>query len=281
MIVSVNFPTDEGFWGRECESCNKYFKIHIDDMKEKNFCTYCGEEFEGEELRTKKQQKEIQRVAEQVVVSEFQKMMASVFRPKKTKNIEYKPGKRVKVTPPKNHLEEKVDSEIHCDCGTRFHVYGIFGYCPGCQDENIMIYEENLKIVLKEIENTNNKQRQLRHAYDDLVSTFEYFGKQYGDKLGAAKNTNYQNLTNTRKALKKFQIDIYEGLKPDEKLTIKKVFLKKHAFQHHRGKITEEYIRAFPQEKLTLTDNLELNDQEFKDAVTVLRKMIDQIVKTA
>lgn len=144
-----------------------------------------------------------------------------------------------------------------------------------------MIYEENLKIILQEIDQATNKQRQLRHAYSDLVATFEYFGNQYGERLGLPNNTNYQNLKNARKAFKKYGIDIYSELSDIEKINIKQVFQKRHAFQHHRGKVTLEYIREFPQKNLTKGENLELIEEEFKSAVKVLSKIINRIIKTA
>ena len=40
----IGFPTNEGFFGRECNGfyCGCYFKIHKDSFKEQMHCPYCG-----------------------------------------------------------------------------------------------------------------------------------------------------------------------------------------------------------------------------------------------
>ncbi|MEQ9403195.1 MAG: hypothetical protein RIM99_06410 [Cyclobacteriaceae bacterium] len=282
MIVSVEFPTDQGFWGRECKRCKKYFKIHVEDLQEKSYCAYCGEEFDNLDLNTPEQQDALDKVKRQLGLSVAEKlfgdMMQDVF--KNSKIWEYKPGKKTQITPPKEHLEKKVDSALKCSCGTRFHVFGIFGFCPGCRDENIMIYEENLKIILKEIEESDNMIRQLRHAYNDLVSTFERFGKQYGDKLGIAKGTNYQDLKNVVRAFKKFDIDIYEGISLEEKLIIKKIFQKRHVLQHNAGRINEKFQKQFPEEEFQLGEQVPLDKNEFICGAEVLKKVINNILKS-
>ncbi|MBK6965081.1 MAG: hypothetical protein IPH20_14370 [Bacteroidales bacterium] len=54
---------------------------------------------------------------------------------------------------------------------------------PGLQEDNTMIYEANLQIILNEVRNSNNPQRALRHAYGDLVTTFELIVKKVSEKI--------------------------------------------------------------------------------------------------
>lgn len=281
MIVSVEFPTDEGFWGRECKSCQKYFKIHVEDLRETAYCAYCGNEFDNHDLNTPEQQAALDKVKTQLGLSVAEEMFGDMFHEvfKNSKDWEYKPGRKTQITPPEKHLEKKIDTQLKCSCGTRFHVYGIFGFCPGCKDENVMIYEENLKIILKEIDISTNQERQLRHAYNDLVSTFERFANQYGDKLGVAEKTSYQDLKNARKAFKKFGIDIYEGLDADEKKTIKLIFHKRHVYQHNDGKVNTKLLKEFPSETFEVGQQVQLDRSEFIEGVEVLKKVIKNILQ--
>ena len=76
-------------------------------------------------------------------IDEIQKMFKSAFQG--SKNITYKPAPRTtKRTVHPNYVEREVDTEFECaECSTRFQVYGVFGYCPGCSCENLKIYDAN------------------------------------------------------------------------------------------------------------------------------------------
>lgn len=65
----VGFPTDEGFFGRECNNpeCCRYFKVHEDSIKPHMHCPYCGEEFPNDQLWTRDQLQYIERVVEHEV----------------------------------------------------------------------------------------------------------------------------------------------------------------------------------------------------------------------
>src|SRR4051794_18074419 len=77
----------------------------------------------------------------------------------------FKPGPRPPPSPaPEPPLDPAVDSELKCpSCATRFQVDGIFGYCPGCKSENLLIYDANLAIIKRELATTGGETRKLRH----------------------------------------------------------------------------------------------------------------------
>ncbi len=201
LTYKISIPTDNGFWGRECKKCEKYFKVDSDQIKDEMFCPYCGEIQENDDMWTKVQKNVVDKIAHQVgkrfIEDELDKMLRKMARG--SKSMTYKPGRRTQISKPNTHLEKDIDSEIECSsCETRFQVYGIFGYCPGCKEDNILIYEANLQIILNEIENLANPKRSLRHAYKDLVTTFELSCKRISKNhdLGTA---NFQNLLNVKK----------------------------------------------------------------------------------
>ena len=143
------------------------------------FCPYCGSSFSKNALLTRDQLEHVQRTATEearvYAIDEIQKMFKSAFRG--SKNITYKPGTRpIKRPVMPTYTEREVDTELECaECSTQFQVYGIFGYCPGCKCENLQIYDANWTIIRRGIDSAADKKRQLRHAYSDLVSTFEGF----------------------------------------------------------------------------------------------------------
>ncbi len=142
--------------------------------------------------------------------------------------------------------------------------------------KNILIYEANLNILLQEIDDSRDSNRSLRHAYNDLVSTFESYCKLVSEKhkLGIV---NFQNLKNTKDHFKKQGLNIYESISDKEKTKIKRVFEKRHAYQHAKGKITTEYIKNIPEDSKLIDTIAELSKNEFVESVDILKKVFRNI----
>lgn len=280
----ISIPTNEGYFGQKCpsKSCSKYFKISADKIGEVLYCPYCGTEVKDKELYTEEQERYIRdeaiKVSTEHAINEIQEIFRNAFRG--SKHIKYK-SKKPHLTRTKPIKEEKVDSEIICpDCGTAFQVYGIFGYCPICRSENIMIYEANLTIIKNEISNAKDKHRALRYAYNDLVSTFEFTCEKISRKHGLSTDVNFQNLTDTRKHFKNshLKVDIINGILDAEYLILRRVFQKKHLNQHNRGFVNEKYVRLIPQDRKLLGQKVTLSLEEFETASQVLRKVISNLI---
>jgi len=291
LTFKISIPTQDGFFGRECNNpdCKRYFKIHQNSLKNEMYCPYCGLLFNKNELWTQDQLKYAQENAKEEAMSygsnEFSKMLSKTFGKQSgsSKNsflnisFSYKPGspyKKKYISPP---TEKEVDSEIECsECKAKFQVYGIFGYCPLCKCDNIMIYDTNISIILTEIENASDKNRALRYAYNDLVSTFEDFCKK---RNKTQIKYNFQNLDNAEKFFKDaYRINLFDGLEKDEVLTINRLFQKRHVYQHNKGVIDQRYINVIPKDVSLLGQVASLDLEEFRDATTVMRKILLKII---
>lgn len=204
LTYKLSIPTDNGFWGRECKKCEKYFKIYLDHIKDKMFCPYCGEMQENESMWTKDQNNAVDEITNQltdsIIDNELDKMLTNLSS--ESKFFIYKPEMNTQISNPITHVEKAVDTEIECPtCETRFQVYGIFGFCPVCKEDNILIYEAHLQIILHEIDNSSNPNRSLRHSYNDLVSTFELYCENISKKHGLG-TVKFQNLFSVKNYLK-------------------------------------------------------------------------------
>lgn len=280
LKYNITFTTDNGFWGRECNVCKKYFKIDSKNIKPQLYCPYCGELQPNDKLWTKDQNQKAREIATKIgkryLEDEMEKMFKQAFG--NSKIIKYTPGTKTRVDlNVKKHLEKPVDTEIECPvCNLRFQVFGIFGYCPSCREENIKIYETNFQIILHEINNAKDKNRALRHAYNDIVSTFESYCKLVSTKfnLGTA---NFQNLKSSKDLFKKYSLDIFLNVTDDEKIFLKRIFEKRHAYQHAQGLITEKYIQNIPFDRHLLGQTAELSVQEITDGIDILKKVVKNI----
>ncbi|QQS28034.1 MAG: hypothetical protein IPM47_14295 [Sphingobacteriales bacterium] len=277
LNFKISFPTDGGFWGRQCKQCDNYFKIDADKIKSELYCPYCGELQPNDNLWTKQQTDKAKEIAVSVgkryIEDELENVFKSAFG--KSKFIKYTQSlKTIPRTSVNRHLEKSVDTEIECPtCQLKFQIYGIFGYCPSCREESLLIYETNLQIIIQEINNASDKTRSLRHAYNDVVSTFEGYCKLVSKRNGL-ESTNFQNLKITKELFKKYQLDIYVDINENEKIIIKRVFEKRHAYQHSKGQITEKYIQNIPQDKALLDTKAELSISELTEGIDVLKKIL-------
>ncbi len=103
---------------------------------------------------------------------------------------------------PERCAKREVDTEFQCpDCSIRFQVYGIFGYCPGCSCENLQIYDVNWANIKRRLSTEPDRDRQLRHTYRDLVSTFEVFCNRKAKRL-TSDSASFRVLFDARKFFK-------------------------------------------------------------------------------
>jgi hypothetical protein len=214
------------------------------------------------------------------VMQELQKTLKTALRG--SKNITFKPGR----IPPKRpvaptYTERQVDTEFECSqCSVRFQVYGIFGYCPGCRYENLRIYDANWDKIKNELAVNSDSKRQLRHAYSDLVSTFETFCARKAERITSQKG-NFQVLFEARKFFKEHAgVDILDGIDEATLLTLRRVFQKRHACIHAGGKITDRYVRMIPEDASQLGQDALLSLEELEVAAGAMRAALGSLVKS-
>jgi hypothetical protein len=282
----IAIPTDaEGFVGRACDApgCKQYFKIYVPDHGDYLHCPYCGVRFSRNSLFTSPQLKYAKEAAIEearvYAITEIQKMFKNAFRG--SKNITYKPGRPpTKRTVRPHYAEREVDTEFQCaECSIRFQVYGIFGYCPGCSCENLQIYDANWANIKRKLDNEPDKDRQLRHAYGDLVSTFEVFCNRKAKRVSQEKG-DFQVLFDARKYFKTHAgVDILTNITGDHLLALRRVFQKRHVCIHAGGEITDRYVRMIPEDAKLLGTQVVLTVEELDTAATAMRMALGSLVK--
>ncbi len=288
LHFTISIPTDEGFIGRECNNpnCKRYFKVHTSSLKNEMYCPYCGEKFSNDQLWTEDQNQYIKEFAEEKAREFVHKEFSNIFnglsrRIPRSKHVAFtyksEPYKARSIEP--RYHEHQVDSELTCpNCSFRFQVFGIFGYCPGCQSQNLLIYDANLEIIKQEISSSDDQTRALRHAYSDLVSTFESFCKRKARAI-TQETTRFQELFEARKFFKDLlNIDILGEITQDNLLALRRVFQKRHAHEHSQGIIEEKYIKKIPEDAHLLGQKAVLSLDEFTQASQALRKVLDKLV---
>lgn len=288
FTISIHIPTKEGYVGRACNNseCEQYFKVSEESFHETMYCPYCGDSFTSDELLTSDQIGHVNDVAEQEALEYVQKQLQDMLKKSfgsslsKKSGITYTPGTIQKKTIHPSYEEREVDSELQCHkCGAKFQVYGVFGFCPGCREENILVYDANIKIIESEISSSSNPERQLRHAYNDLVSTFENICTRKSLLLTEDKG-RFQDLFEARKHFKRHAtIDILENLSQEQLLTLRRLFQKRHLYVHSDGTVNEQYVKKIPEDSNMQGQKALLSLEELKEAAVALRDVIGDLVK--
>src|SRR5579862_1397147 len=157
--VSVPLQPDErGLTGRECPTCEQYFKIEFGTgLKGEGLpvhCPYCGHTGDQGEFHTKAQIEH----AKSVVLS---RISGALIKDLKSLEFDHRPhgglgiGISMKVTgratPVIQYSEKDVETEVVCGkCTLRYAVYGVFAFCPDCGTHNsVQILDKNLELIGK------------------------------------------------------------------------------------------------------------------------------------
>lgn len=288
LHFTVSLPTDEGYIGRECKNsgCRRYFRVYGDDLQDEMFCAYCGTKAPKGEFLTTDQLRHARNVANEKAMkyahNEFNKMLRRAFAGNRRNSlikftVSTSPYRERTIHP--QYRERQVDSALTChNCNTRFQVDGIFGFCPRCKAEHTRVYDANLVIIRQEIERASESQRALRHAYGDLVSTFELICKRRASKI-TTEPGRFQNLSATSRFFEKYSgVNVVDHLTAPEWLNLRRVFQKRHLYTHGTQVIDDRYVAEIPEDRKLLGQAPSLSLSEFEFAAQAVRKIIDQIV---
>jgi hypothetical protein len=108
--MNVSIPGDkEGYFGRTCPTCSKFFKVRVDEFKAAReaelLCAYCGHQAEHGEFMTPDQRKRAISAARAYAVAKIQDALGDAFKGTSrgsggllSISMEFKPG-----TPPRLH----------------------------------------------------------------------------------------------------------------------------------------------------------------------------------
>jgi DNA-directed RNA polymerase subunit RPC12/RpoP len=280
---TLSLPVPEGFLGRECNApeCGRQFKVHKDDIQPEMHCPYCGVSFPNDKLWTAEQLEYASGVIIHELLPQVQDEVRSMFRKTFTgPNWKFTPGAPTQRPPmPEPPVEKPVDSQLRCpECSVRFQVNGIFGYCPGCRSEILRLYDANLEIIRREVREVDAPDRVLRHAYADLVSTFEIFCRKEAINRSVPP-ARFQNLEAASKAFgAAIGIDMFAALTVGEDLALRRAFQKRHVSEHNGGTIDERYVDAVPEDRQLLGQQAVLTLEELELAAHAMRRALEALV---
>ncbi len=281
MEYSVKIePDEDGFTGRECPECEKYFKIMagtgIPNATECH-CPYCNHIGPQDEFWTKQQIEYAKSVVQNKISGEILKSLKKMeMKPKRNQFISIGIEVKGSPTPIIFYSEKELEEKIECDnCTLSYTIYGTFGYCPDCGIHNSkQIVEANFALVLKILELASSAEEEVKsklveNALEDCVSAFDGFGREHcSDKYN---KISFQNIESARKKLlTDHGIDISSGLDSDQWSFVVEQFQKRHLLAHKMGVIDEEYITK-------ISGNLSLIGRKVSISEIDVRKLVKSL----
>ena len=282
-------PDKDGYIGRECPNpkCEEYFKVTPGTgikTPAPCHCPYCGHTGDPNTFFTKEQIKYVESVMhrkiEDAMYNELKAMEFDV-RPRGPIGI----GLSLKVrrqgapTTIRWYREKMLETPITCDqCGLRYAIYGVFGWCPDCGVHNsLQILGKNLELAKKKLALAGSLERDLAEtviadALAGIVSGFDGFGRELC--CDGENKASFQNLEGGRKRVQQqFGFDIADVVTEAEWLTACRNFRKRHLLAHRMGVIDEEYVRKVGDPAAVAGRKVTLNPEE----ITVLIGIVEQI----
>ncbi|HTR42267.1 MAG TPA: hypothetical protein VMH87_11685 [Pseudomonadales bacterium] len=295
MQIKVTLPRDEkGLTTRECPKCKKIFKVKmgtgLSGVNLPCHCAYCGYTAESSRFNTLDQIA----YARSVAMRQFGEMLHDEL-----KKLEFETrgpmGLHISMKlqphspePIHYYYEKKLETDVICDqCTLVYAIYGEFAYCPDCGSHNsVIILQKNIEFVEKMIELAEAQepamaQRLIGDALENLVSTFDGFGREVC-KVAAPKASNpaeandirFQNLIGAQNRIQKlFNTNLQSSVSPDDWQFICRCFQKRHLLAHKMGVVDSEYIQATKDSSAVIGRKISIHSDEVRRLGALLRDL--------
>jgi hypothetical protein len=281
-------PDKDGYIGRECPNaaCGEYFKVTFGTGIKGPapcHCPYCGHTGDQETFFTRQQIKYL----ESIMMS---KVVEALHQDLKAFEFEHKPngpfgvGISMKVQPGapvpiRWYREKKLQTEIVCDqCGLRYAIYGVFGWCPDCGVHNsLQILSKNMELAKKKLALAETVEHELvetviADALAGAVSAFDGFGRELCSD--AETKASFQNLeAGKKRVLQRWGFDLADAVTEAEWRAACKSFQKRHLLAHRMGVVDEEYIQKTGDPHAIAGRKVTLTATEVAELIGILEKL--------
>lgn len=295
ISISVSLKADkDGYVGRECPDCYKYFKVTPGTgLKGSGLpctCPYCGRKGPSNDFLTKDQTEYLKSAMMQHIEGDLNNMF---------KKLEFDTGPvgllgigmSLKVdhwSAPPLHLygEKDLETYVECpSCSLKYAVYGVFAYCPDCgQHNSLQILTRNLDVVLKELDIAASSEADVcgtlvANALEDCVSAFDGFGREIchihtADAIENASKSDtisFQNLSGARTTVKSvFGFDFAATCTTEDWDAAVRDFQKRHVLSHKSGVVDEEYVRKSGDTATPIGRKLVIEPAEVRELTRIL-----------
>ena len=303
----ITIPKDEdGFIGRECLECKRYFKLKPGTGLPTQYChcPYCKYEGNQNTFWTQNQLDYAQSIGKKMAYEKLIPSMLDNFTNSLKKfesstrggflQIKVNTTRTIPFFPIKYYNESELETLLTCDsCKLEFAIYGVFSRCPDCSQLNAFsIFKKSIEVSKKQIDLfgqfANDKEVELanlKFILSNAISAFDGLGKELRKKIigkfpEKPKNL-FQNIDELEKVLlQNFSLDIKTKL--SNFTFLRQMFQVRHVFEHNMGVVDTDLVQKIPSLNYLLDRKYPLTLQEvemFIDLINDLGKLIEDEAK--
>lgn len=270
-VIHIELPKDEnGFIGRECLECKKYFKLKPGTgLPTKHcHCPYCEYEGDANTFFTPEQleygQTEGKRQAYKQIVepllNDLEKSMKKLEQTSRNSWLQIK----VKRTgsrpyfPVSTYDEKELETTLKCDnCTLEFAIYGVFSHCPDCKQINAFtMFRKSLEVCEKQFrlfkdvtDDPEVIQTNLKFILNNSISAFDGLGKElrnrFQTKFPDKPKNLFQNIDELTKVLNS-NLNVNLDTQIQDYPLFRKLFQVRHISEHNMGVIDDDFIKKVP-----------------------------------
>ena len=288
MRFSIDIKPDaEGYTGRECPACEKYFKVKFGTGipgATDCHCPYCNHFGAHDTFWTKQQIEYAQSVAlNKVTGTLFSQMKRMERRPDPKAFISIGVTVKGSPTPIAYYSESELEERVKCVlCTLEYTIYGAFGFCPDCGSHNsLQIVKANLDLATKMLDLATSSSPEIRarlteNALEDAVSCFDGFGREHCS--GLPHKVFFQNIDGARnKLLAETGFDLAANVCLEDWRFVCEQFRKRHLLAHKMGVVDSEYLSRTGAPEFMSGRKVQITEHDVRRLVSLLALMAENL----
>ena len=287
--VSVTISPDyDGYTGRECPNCERYFKVMLGTGLSDTtamYCPYCQTNADSDQFFTKEQIA----YAQSVALGAFQSEILDGLRDSaKGMTLETGGLLNIKVSAEvtgeeitiEHYTDQALETEVTCEtCGLSYKIYGVFATCPDCATHNSkQILTTNLEVLRKQLDSATDE----THArlLKDAVSIFDAYGRTTTEHHTGTR-ISFQNLVGAEKNLQVHGLSLRAHTTREEWEFLTRSFQKRHVLTHNLGVADEDYIVKANDPDAIIDRKIRLTGAEVERTIDLLTRLSEQFTRSA
>ena len=301
--LSVTMPTDEeGFFGRECPSCDQHFRVAAEDYSQLPddqvlWCVYCGYHDDVSEFVTLQQMERVKSAASdyamQRVREALDQSLGRAFGHSRDSFLQISFRYRTEPfypSPLPDITEERLIRERACEsCGLRYAVFGEHRFCPVCgQLPALVLALDGLSAELVRLDALSDippeTHAQLRESggldrtyvdtIENVVGIVEAMAKRVflnyvtdAEQILRGRGQVFQRLNDLADLFSHHvRVDVLSSL-GSTWTELQHSWAARHVFTHCDGIVDSKYLAAVPTSPLQEGQRLTVNDQVARQTV--------------
>lgn len=288
MSIKIN-PDEDGYVGRECPDCEKYFKIKFGTGLPKTtdcYCPYCNHNGPHSKFWTKQQLDYAKSVALNRLTGDFLRNLKKIeTRPQINKLISIGITVKGSPTPVAYYSEKELEEKVTCqNCSLEYAIYGTFGYCPDCGIHNsLQIVTANFNLIRRILSLSSQTdeaiaQKLIENALEDSISSLDGFGRECFSRIH--QKVSFQNIEKARiKIINELGFDFKSKIDDHEWNFLKEQFQKRHLVSHKMGIIDEEFCNKTDTSLGMIGKKVMISSEEIIRLITLLEKISTSVFK--